>query len=650
MERNVYLDLTSPENARQLWFSAILDLGTALGTEKVSLNEALGRTVSQPVAARHSSPAFNGAAMDGIAVQAEKTFSASQKHPLTLELGKDAFHVNTGRPMPDGTNAVVMIEHVNLDETGRFATLEQAAFPWQHVRKIGEDMVATEIILAPGTIIGPYELGSLAACGVYELPVFKKPRVTIIPTGSEIAPAEEISTAELESGGKLPEFNSRIFAAMLAGAGADPHTAPITPDDPEKIGAALKDAVNNGADLVILNAGSSAGSRDFTAQVIASLGELLVHGIAMMPGKPTSLGLVNKVPVLGAPGYPVSATIAIEEFALPLMAFLQKQAPPAREEILARTCVPLPSRPGMEERVRIKLGLVNGNYFAVPLARGAGVVSSLTRADAVISIQAASEGIGKNEPVKASLLRPRAQIEGALLAIGSHDNLLDLVDSMLRRTRPGFRLTSAHVGSLGGLLALAQGQCHLAGSHLLDPDSGAYNRLAIRQNLQGMPVTLVRLVEREQGLMVRPGNPLSIQGLADLTRQDVSFINRQRGSGTRVLLDSKLKGLGIAPGTIRGYGEEEYTHMNVASAVLSGRADTGLGTHAAASALGLDFIPVGVEEYDLVIPDHYIQDERVQALLEVIRSEAFRERAKAMGGYKPDQSGVIVWRSASETV
>lgn len=650
MERNVYLELTAPEQARQLWFDAILRVGSVLPAEMISTNEALGRTVAQPVAARHSSPAFNGAAMDGIAVQAEKTFSASQKRPLTLEIGKDAFHVNTGRPMPAGTNAVVMIEHVNFDETGRFATLEQAAFPWQHVRKIGEDMVATEIILAPGAVIGPYELGSLAACGVNKVPVFKKPKVTIIPTGSEIAPAEKIDEAELESGSKLPEFNSRIFAAMLTGAGADPQTMPIVPDDPEKIGAALQDAVSNGADLVILNAGSSAGSRDFTAQVIASLGELLVHGIAMMPGKPASLGLVNKVPVLGAPGYPVSAIISVEEFALPLLAHWQKQAPPAREEVQARASVPLTSRPGMEERVRVKLGLVNGNYFAVPLPRGAGVVSSLTRADAVIAIPADSEGIGKNELVKASLLRPRAQIEGALLAIGSHDNLLDLVDSMLRRARPGFRLTSAHVGSLGGLLALAQGQCHLAGSHLLDPDSGAYNRLAIRQNLQEVPVTLIRLVEREQGLMVRPGNPLAIQSLADLTRPDVSFINRQHGSGTRVLLDYKLKTLGIVPGAIRGYGDEEYTHMNVASAVLSGRADAGLGARAAANALGLDFIPVGMEEYDLVIPDQYMQDERVVALLDVICSDAFREQARAMGGYNPDQSGEIVWRSATETV
>lgn len=650
MERNVYLDLVSPGQARKLWFEAILRVGAVLPTEMVSLTEALGRTVAQPVAARHSSPAFNGAAMDGIAVQAEKTFAASQKHPLMLELGKDAFYVNTGRPLPAGTNAVVMIEHVNIDDTGRFAMLEQAAFPWQHVRKIGEDMVATEIILGPGNVIGPYELGSLAACGVNSIPVFKKPKVVIIPTGAEIAPAEEISEAELESGSKLPEFNSRIFAGMLAGAGADPHTMPIVPDDPERIGAALKEAVHNGANLVILNAGSSAGSRDFTSQVIESLGELLVHGIAMMPGKPASLGLVNNVPVLGAPGYPVSAIISVEEFALPLLAFWQKQAPPAREEVEARACIALPSRPGMEERLRVKLGLVNGNYFAVPLARGAGVVSSLTRADAVITIPPASEGIGKNEVVKASLLRPRTQIEGALLAIGSHDNLLDLLDSLLRRSHPGFRLTSAHVGSLGGLLALAQGQCHLAGSHLLDPDSGIYNRHAIRQNLQGMDVTLIRLVEREQGLMVRPGNPLAIQGLADLARPEVSFINRQRGSGTRVLLDYKLNGLGIAPDAIRGYRDEEYTHMNVASAVLSGRADAGLGARAAANAMGLDFIPVGMEEYELVIPDQYMQDERMQALLEVIRSDGFREQAYAMGGYNPDQSGEIVWRSATETV
>lgn len=645
MERNIYLELLPPAKAREIWFEAIKKLAIALPVEEVGLDDALGRIIAEPVAAANSSPAFNGAAMDGIAVNAEKTWQASQKNPVQLELGKDAFYVNTGRPLPAGTNAVIMIEQVNSDESDRFAIIEKAAFPWQHVRKIGEDMVATEIILAPGALVGPSELGAMAACGVLKAPVFAKPKVAIIPSGSEIAPLEKITAAQLASGEKLPEFNSRVIAAMVKNAGGEPLIMPVAPDNPDKIGEALKKAAD-GADLVIINAGASAGSHDYTSGAIQKNGELLAHGIAMMPGKPASLGIVCGKPVLGAPGYPVSAIMACEEFALPLLAAWQKRAAPAREQVEVFACSALPSRPGMEERLRVKLGRVEDKYYAVPLPRGAGAVSSLSRADAIIAIPPDSEGIGKMEPVMASLLRPKEEIAGALLAIGSHDNTLDLIDSLLRRASPGFRLTSAHVGSLGGLSALAQGQCHLAGSHLLDPRTGVYNQAAIREHLAGVPVTLIRLVDREQGLMVMPGNPLGIKGISDLARPDIAFINRQRGSGTRVLLDFQLEKLGISPGAIKGYGDEEYTHMSVASAVLSGRAATGLGARAAANALGLDFIPVGMEQYDLVIPDRYMEDERVKALLAVIRSDEFKSAVKAMGGYGIEKTGEIIWRSA----
>lgn len=639
MERNIYLDLKDPVEARELWLGRIGEMGLALAEEMIPLAEAARRTIARPVEAAHSSPAFHGAAMDGVAVDAARTFSASPRNPLRLETGREAFWVNTGRPMPAGTNAVVMVENVNTD--GDFVILEKAAFPWQHVRKIGEDMVATEILLGPGTLIGPYEIGALAASGVLEVPVFKKPRVVIIPSGSEIAPPEEITAEELASGQKLPEFNSRIFSAMIAGAGGEATVRPVVKDEPEQIAAALEQAA--GADLIILNAGASAGSHDFTAKVIRESGELLVHGIAMMPGKPASLGIVRGTPVLGAPGYPVSSIMAMEEFGLPLLMWLQKRSLPGREEVEVLPCNPLPSRPGMEERVRVRLGLVNGKYYAVPLSRGAGAVSSLSRADAIISIPRQSEGIGKNEPVRAALLRPKAEIEGGLLAIGSHDNTLDLIDSMLRRAHPGVRLTSAHVGSLGGLIALRDGQCHLAGSHLLDPETGIYNQKAILENLPDEPVTLVRLVDREQGLMVLPGNPKNIRGFEDLPR--AVFINRQRGSGTRVLLDYELQKRGIMPQQIEGYREEEYTHMGVAAAVLSGRADCGLGVAAAANALGLDFIPLGNEEYDLVIPKRYLADKRITALLEVIRSDAFKQAALAMGGYGVERTGEVVWES-----
>lgn len=656
MKRNTYLTLLPPDEARNLWFSKLDAQLYSLAEETVPLTQALRRVLSRPVAALRSSPAFHGAAMDGIAVNAEDTFAASARNPLRLELDKAAHWINTGHPLPDGCNAVIMVENVNTEtvEDVQWAVIEKAAFPWQHVRKMGEDMVATEIILPPGVCIGPYDLGALAAGGVLEVPVFARPRVAIVPSGSEIVPLNQAREEDLRAGRVLPEFNSLIFSAMITEAGGDPVTLPVVPDEPEAIAAAVTAALDaaesgagagTGADLVILNAGSSAGSHDYTAHVLESLGEVLVHGVSVMPGKPTVLAVVRGKPVIGVPGYPVSAGIAMEEFVLPLLALWQKRVATEREKATAIPCNPLPSRPGMEERLRVKLGRVDGTIVAVPLPRGAGTITSLSRADGIIRIPRDSEGCDAGEPVTVDLLRPQAALDNALLAIGSHDNTLDLLDSLLRKTHPRFRLTSAHVGSLGGLMALGRGQCHLAGSHLLDAASGVYNRKAIEENLEE-PVVLLRLVDREQGILTAPGNPLGISGIEDLAREGLRFVNRQRGSGTRVLLDYRLACLGIAPTRITGYRDEEYTHMNVAAAVLSGRADAGLAVRSAANALGLPFVPVGVEEYDLVIPRRFYEMPAMQALLDVIRSADFKQAVTALGGYGTEKTGQIIWEYA----
>lgn len=647
MKRNTYLTLLPPEEARANWFSYLAARSFALGEERIPLAQALRRVLSRPVAALRSSPAFHGAAMDGIAVQAEDTFNASARTPLRLKIGTQAHWINTGHPLPEGCNAVVMVENINTETThdaqgeSQWAVIEKAAFPWQHVRKMGEDMVATEIILPPGTCIGPYDLGALAAGGALEVPVFRRPRVSIIPSGSEIVPLVDARDEDLRAGRVLPEFNSLIFSAMITEAGGEASTLPVVPDEPEAIRAAIASALTT-ADMVILNAGSSAGSHDFTAHVLEQMGTVVTHGISVMPGKPTVLAVVDGKPVVGVPGYPVSAGISMEEFVLPLLALWQKRAMSERQKITAVPCNPLPSRPGMEERLRVKLGCVGDTVVAVPLPRGAGTITSLSRADGIIRIPRDSEGCNAGEPVTVELLRPATALAGALLAIGSHDNTLDLLDSMLRKAHPQFRLTSAHVGSLGGLMALKRGQCHLAGSHLLDPATGVYNLKAIEDNLDE-PTVLLRLVDREQGILTAPGNPLGINNIEDLAKPGVRFINRQRGSGTRVLLDYRLSCLGIAPTRINGYRDEEYTHMNVAAAVLSGRVDAGLAVRAAANALGLPFTSIGVEEYDLVIPKRFFATDAVQALLEVIRSEAFAQTVEGMGGYGTQKTGQIIW-------
>lgn len=627
-----------------MWLKKIDEECEAPGYEETPLSESAGRVTATAALAKRSSPAFHGAAMDGYAVFAPDTYAASPRRPLSLEIGKNAWPINTGRPLPPAANAVIMIEEINHDDANRFIIIEKPAYPWQNVRKTGEDIVETEVALPAGVVIGAQEIGALAAAGVIRPLVYKRAKVAILPTGSDLVPLEDADDAELRAGNQVPEFNSLTLSTALKAAGAEPVVAPISPDDPDAI---MKTAKSFGdADLILINAGTSAGSHDFSATVIAACGEVLAHGVSVMPGKPTVLGVANvngrKIPIAGIPGYPVSAWIALTEFILPLLAHWQKREAPRAETLTVYPVNPLPSRPGMEEKVRVKLGVVDDKAWAVPLPRGAGTVTSLSRADAILTVPAASEGLDGGAPATAELLRERGKIEGALLAVGSHDNTLDLLDGMLRRENPRYSLTSAHVGSLGGLLALSRGQAHIAGSHLLDPESGVYNRAAVKRYLSGIPVALVRLVGREQGLMVGKGNPLGINGFEELTREEIRFINRQKGAGTRVLLDWELQKRGINPASIKGYGEEEYTHMNVAQAVLSGRADVGLGVRAAANALDLDFIPVGFEEYDLVIPLKYMEDERVRALLKTIRSREFKDAARALGGYDTGKTGEIV--------
>ncbi len=645
IKRHIYLKMKSLDEARRLWLAAF-DIPGRLAAEEVRLEDALGRTTAEPVWARESSPRHHLAAMDGVAVRAEKTFAARPDQPARLVEGLDYRPVNTGHVLPDGFDAVVMIEHVVPDQAGadgrQAILLEQPAFPWQHVRKLGEDLVATELILPAGRRVNAWELGALAAGGVYSIKVKVRPRVALIPTGSELVTLDQARQGEL-SPGAVVEFNTLVLASLVEELGGRAERLAPRPDEHAAVKAAILEATRSGYDLVIVNAGSSAGTADHTANALAELGEVLVHGVNIMPGKPTVLGRVGASPVIGNPGYPVSAIISFEQFATPLLAAMLGTPLFGRPGIEALPVAALPSKPGLEEFIRVKLGQVGERVMAVPLHRGAGSITSLTRADGVIRVPAQAEGLEAGRPARAELFRPRPEIAGAIVAIGSHDNTLDVLSDLLRRHDPRFSLTSGNVGSLGGLRALKAGQAHLAGSHLLDMDTGEYNVSYIKKHLAGLPLKLVQLVEREQGFIVPAGNPKGVKGLDDLAREDVTFINRQAGSGTRVLLDYHLAKRGIDPERIRGFEQEEYTHMAVAAAVLSGRADVGLGIQAAAQALKLDFIPFAPELYQLVIPTEHFATEKLQALLEVIRGKDFRQVVLSLGGYGVKGCGEIVY-------
>lgn len=639
MARRYYLDDIALDEARSRLAAALAQAGglPPLPAEHVPLAEALGRVTAEPLWAQRSSPHYHAAAMDGIAVRAATTAGATDRQPKPLILGHEATWVDTGDPLPPGTDAVIMAEQVQtLDE----ATVEirAAVAPWQHVRLLGEDIVATELVVPENQRLRPADLGALAAAGHTAVPARRRPRVAIIPTGSELVRPEDAAALQP---GQIVEFNSLMLAGQITEWGGLPTRLPPVPDQHTLLRAAVTGALVD-HDLVVVNAGSSAGSEDYTAAVLAELGEVVVHGAAIRPGHPVILGVVGGKPVLGLPGYPVSTVITAELFLQPLVYQLQGQLPPSRPTIEATISRKLLSPLGEDEFVRVTLGRVDERVVATPLTRGAGVVMSLVRADGLLTIPRFSEGLHAGEKVSVALLRDQAEIESTIVTIGSHDLALDLLGSHLRAIEPRTRLVSANAGSLGGLLALKRGDAHFAGSHLLDEASGTYNWPFVRRLLPDEEVVLVHLAFRKQGLLVPPGNPQRLHDVADLVRPDVLLVNRQKGSGTRVLLDYALKQRGIDPAQIAGYDHEQTTHMAVAAAVLSGAGTVGMGILAAALALGLGFVPLFKERYDLVVPLRHWQSPLLAPLRQALASAAFRAAVDALGGYDTSAMGRLM--------
>ena len=582
--------------------------------------------------ATRSSPPFDAAAMDGIAVHSGETVGAGETSPVRLETGSFEI-VDTGDPIPGDFDAVVMREDVHEVEGG--VELQAAAAPFQHVRSIGEDVSAAELLLPAGHRLRAVDVAAAGAAGAKELVVRRRPVVTVIPTGDELRPVG----TELKEKRRLPDTNGVMLAAQAEAAGcSEAHRFEITPDVPEQIAEAVRAAAAR-SDLVIVIAGSSAGRDDHTAEVVASVGTLAVHGVAVRPGHPVVLGVADQTPVLGAPGYPVSAALTFDIFAAPLLARLEGAPPPEAPVARARLARKLASTMGMDNWVRVRLGRVGGRMVATPLPRGAGVLTSLVRADGLLVVPAALEGHHAGEEVTVRLLRGVGEIERTIVATGSHDLVLDLAASALRERDPRVTLASSNVGSLGGLTALRDGLCHVAGSHLLDPATGEYTLPYVEKLLPGRDVAVVRLVQRDQGLIVAPGNPMGTTGIGDVASRGLRYVNRQRGAGTRMLLDHELARHGIEPDSIDGYRREEHTHLAVAAAVAAGRADCGLGVLAAARAFGLDFVPVAREPYDLVLLADSIEDELLAPLWSLLSSDDFKRAVTDLGGYDTAEMG-----------
>lgn len=627
-KRNLYLDTKPVEEAAELYLNALRPVVT-IQYETIPVTESLNRVTRHATYAKYSSPLFNASAMDGIAVISERTVAATEVAPVTLKEKEDYIVVDTGDPIHPPYDAVIMAE--DLVETKDGVQITASAAPWQHVRPIGEDIVAGEMILPSRHKIRPIDVGVLLSAGITRIEVVKRPRAAIFPTGTEIIEPEDTPRE-----GSIIESNSRMFENMVIEAGGEARRFPPIIDDYEQI----RDNIAKAAceyDMVIVNAGSSAGTEDYTVHVLRELGEVIVHGVAIKPGKPVILAVVEGKPVIGLPGYPVSAYIGFENFVLPVLAMMGQMALKKNEVVTASVSKRLVSSLRHKEYVRVKVGKVGDKMVAAPLARGAGAAMSLVRADGFCVIEQNSEGVEAGEPVQVELYRDKAEVENTVVIIGSHDLILDVAADMMPNLHPGMFVSSTHVGSMGGLMALKRKEAHLAPIHLLDEETGEYNLSYIRRLFGSGNIALIKGVGRTQGILVKKGNPLGIKGIEDLP--GCRYVNRQRGAGTRVLFDYKLKQLGIAPEQINGYEREAATHMAVAAAVGSDGADAGMGILSAAKAMDLDFIPVGPEEYDFAVPLEYLELPHIKAFIEILKMDEFHKRLDELGGYTYERAG-----------
>ena len=629
-----YLTNVPLAKAKEDYIDLMLRSGFAPGTEVIPVWEACGRVTAKAVYANICAPHYAASAMDGVAVRAKDTFGATETTPITLAESQYTV-LDTGDPIPDHLDAVIMVEDIVKNADGSI-TIHAAAAPWQHIRQIGEDICAGEMILPSYAAVSPSAIGAMIAGGVLELEVQRKPLVGIIPTGDEIIPP----CADPRPG-QILEFNGSIFSAMVRQWGAEAVIYPIVPDQFDAIKAAVSKAAEE-CDLVILNAGSSAGREDHSVRIIRELGEVLYHGVAIKPGKPAILGRMGATPILGVPGYPVSGIIVIEELLKPLVDCWLKAPAANRRYVTAKLTRPVVSGLKYREFVRVRMGYVDGTLTASPLSRGSGVVSSFMKADGILEVPQGTEGFEAGSQVQIRLLCEPEKLENTLVVIGSHDPLLDELADLMHRDNQGLYMSSAHVGSMGGVMAVRRGEAHAAGCHLLDTQTGKYNRSFIKKYFPKGGVKLVSCVGRQQGLMVAKGNPLNIRGLEDIAHPGVRYVNRQKGSGTRILTDYLCAQASLDTDTVYGYDREELTHNSVAVQIASGSADVGMGIYSAASLYGLDFIPVCIEEYDLIIPDRCWDTPQVRQLIATLKSDAFREKLLAMGGYTLDDPGECI--------
>lgn len=621
-----------------------------LGTERVQLREAFGRVLAEDIAAVVDSPPFDRSEVDGYAVRAESTYGAEEDKPVALKIvgeavvGRlpgsevqlgEAIEIATGAPIPRGANAVVMVEYTK--QRGGSVEVFRSAVPGENVSQTGSDVMFGDVTLRRGTPISPREVAALGAIGYPEVVVYKRPRVAVFSTGDELVPASR----KIEPG-KIFDVNGPTITSMVNEVGAIAEYLGILPDNYESLKRRIEDAVSR-YDMVLTSGSTSAGIGDMIYRVFDALGEpgLIVHGLRIRPGKPTVAAVANGRLVVGLPGFPVSAMMAFSALVKPIIThMLGLRHADAQTLIPARLAFRVQTGRGSKHFVPISLIESEDGYAAYPLFGGSGAVSTLALADGYLEVPEKTEFLDEGEEVQVKLFSRNMKI-AELNIIGSNCPGIELLIDL--SGRPNVKLVN--VGSTGGWLAVKKGEADVAGTHLLDEATMTYNVRFMEKYALGGKAALVRGYGRRQGFLLLKGNPKHIESFKDLLRKDVMFINRNVGSGTRVFIDYHLrKFTGNPAENVGGYTYEAKTHSAVAAAVAHGRADVGVAIEAMSDAYSLDFVPLGEEIFDFLIPKQKMRKPSVSEFLRVLKSAAFaRELPSRIRGYTtlPDTGKII---------
>lgn len=628
---NIYLDNFTYEDAISTYAEKLSEVFQIEEIE-ISSKDSLGYVLTKPVFAKVSSPNFTASAMDGIAVDYEKTLTASSSNYVTLTKDIDYKVVDTGDYIEAKYNAVIMVEDLIKISDNSVQITEPIRF-FENIRSTGEDIVKTQMVLPSFHKIRAVDVGSIIASGNEKVFVYKPFKVGIMPTGTEIV---DVSKGDF-SVGEIIDSNSYMLKALAMEMGFSASVLGIIDDDYESLKQNIINLTKNN-DIVLINAGSSAGREDFTKDVLKEIGEVIVHGICIKPGKPAVLSIVNNKMVIGIPGYPVACYVVFEKLIKKIINKLLK-INQLEENINTILTKRITSSLKHMEFVRVKIGFVNGKWVCTPLSRGAGVSMSLVDCDGILEIPKEYEGFNSGEEVNVKLTKPLEEIKNKIVCIGSHDLILDFVrDTMIKNSN--INLSSTHVGSLNGVLTLKNKECFIAPMHILDEKTGEYNISTIKDIFKGEKMALIKGVKRKQGLIVQKGNPLNIKSISDLKK--VKYVNRQRGSGTYILLDYLIKKDGINKKDIVGFDFSVPTHFDVAINVKEGVADCGLGILSVAKALDLDFIEVFDEEYDFLIYQKDLETKKAKTFIKTLQSTEVKEQLENAGGYGICNIGEVI--------